>query len=103
MWLFLRQKGLILHQPLYLSVYLYSNFYISYRFLFFVSSPNVFKIIEFTMYNANETLGIDNYNIDFKFELFTPLFLKKSSNGIPLIFFVLYQRFSFLLSCLSGI
>ncbi|SPZ83603.1 Uncharacterised protein [Sphingobacterium multivorum] len=55
------------------------------------------------MYNANETLGIDNYNIDFKFELFTPLFLKKSSNGIPLIFFVLYQRFSFLLSCLSGI
>ncbi|GEM_PF-2030990 len=36
-------KGPDSHQTLSLSVYLYSNFYVSYRFLFFVSSSNVFE------------------------------------------------------------
>jgi len=36
-------KGPDSHQTLSLSVYLYSNFYVSYRFLFFVSSSNVFN------------------------------------------------------------
>ncbi|MDQ1151937.1 hypothetical protein J2X77_001849 [Sphingobacterium sp. 2149] len=40
---FFPSKGPDSHQTLSLSVYLYSNFYVSYRFLFFVSSSNVFK------------------------------------------------------------
>ncbi len=36
-------KGPDENQTLSLSVYLYSNFYVSYRFLFFVSSSNVFN------------------------------------------------------------
>jgi len=41
--LFFTSKGPDSHQTLSLSVYLYSNFYVSYRFLFFVSSSNVFE------------------------------------------------------------
>jgi len=42
MWLF-TSKGPDVDQTLSLSVYLYSNFYVSYRFLFYVSSSNVFE------------------------------------------------------------
>jgi len=39
---FFTSKGPDVNQTLSLSVCLYSNFYVSYRFLFFVSSSNVF-------------------------------------------------------------
>jgi len=40
---FFTSKGSDSHQTLSLSVYLYSNLYVSYRYLFFVSSSNVFE------------------------------------------------------------